>query len=166
MARYVLWKKVALPAALNLWIRILKYNVWASFEREAHFVCSLWFVVFGCSGTDCQWTITSLPFSLVASLPCSLVAFSLSLRPKFFTLTFVFRLSRHNGVLKRNRVQITGCRATVCCSEWSQPHMLHNKPLYHATRVWEGHVVIQQARILAWERRRMLSRSKAAVRSS
>jgi hypothetical protein len=78
--------------------------------------------------------VALLPCCLVASLPrclfLLLAFFPYLCPPKFFTLTFVFRLSRHNGVLKRNRVQITGCRATVCCSEWSQPHMLHITPLY------------------------------------
>jgi hypothetical protein len=87
---------------------------------------------------------------LYALMPRCLVAFF----PIFASEVLYFNICCQvipatTGILKRNRVQITGCRATVCCSEWSQPHMLHNKPLYQATRVWEGHVVIQQARILA-----------------
>jgi hypothetical protein len=52
---------------------------------------------------------------------------------------FVFRLMPLLAVLlKRNRVQITGCRATVCCSEEINTlTALHNKPLF-AEGGWEG----------------------------
>jgi len=68
-------------------------------------------------------------------LPRCLVAFFPYLRTVVLYFNTCFQVtSATTGVLKRNRVQITGCRATVCCSEWSQPHMLHNKATVSATR--------------------------------
>src|SRR5688572_13880524 len=96
-------------------------------------VCCLWFFCLYASLPLCLYTLST------RQLVNSSIYFPY-LCPEVLYFNTCFQVtSATTGVLKRNRVQITGCRATVCCSEWSQPHMLHNKATVSRHKVWEGY---------------------------